>query len=121
MVILGVYFAGLTAFGVLLLMRGHLYDNRFFLKLALWSIPLPFIANELGWITAEVGRQPWAVYRVLKTSDAASVSVSAGEILFSIIMFSGIYVLLFALWIFLLRRQIDKGFEGAGDEGRGGA
>jgi cytochrome d ubiquinol oxidase subunit I len=117
MVILGLYFIGVTAFGVLLLLRGRVYDNRLFLKAALWSIPLPFIANELGWITAEVGRQPWVVYRVLKTSDAASVSVSSGEILFSIIMFGAIYVLLFALWVFLLRRQIAHGFEDREEDG----
>ncbi|KPJ49243.1 MAG: cytochrome D ubiquinol oxidase subunit I, partial [candidate division Zixibacteria bacterium DG_27] len=114
MVVLGVYFILLTAVGILLLWRQKLYHNRIFLKLALWSIPLPFIANELGWISAEVGRQPWVVYRLLKTKDAVSVSVPAGQILFSIIMFVLIYTLLFAAWIYLLRRELQRGPEDGG-------
>ena len=73
------------------------------------SIPLPFIANELGWIAAEVGRQPWIVYRVFKTSDSISTTVPGGQVLASMIMFVIIYILLFALWIFLLRREIRQG------------
>ena len=60
-------------------------------------IPLPLIACELGWIVAEVGRQPWVVYRVLKTQDAYSANVTGGEVLLSIIMFSAVYVALGAL------------------------
>lgn len=111
MVALGIYFIVLTKFGVFLLWKKQLYQNRLFLKLALWSIPLPFIANELGWISAEVGRQPWIIYHVLKTSDAVSVSVSAGQVLFSLIIFTLIYLLLLLTWIFLLKREIKKGPE----------
>lgn len=109
MVALGTYFVVLTAYGMFLLRKKKLFENRLFLKLALWSIPLPFIVNELGWISAEVGRQPWIVYHLLKTRDAISVTVPAGQILFSIIMFVLIYSLLFAAWLFLLRREINKG------------
>jgi cytochrome d ubiquinol oxidase subunit I len=112
MVALGIYFIALTTFGMVLLWRRKLFENRLFLKLALWSIPLPFVVNELGWISAEVGRQPWIVYHLLKTKDAVSISVPAGQILFSIIMFVLIYSLLFAAWLFLLRREINKGPEG---------
>jgi len=77
--------------------------------LAVVSLPLPIIANELGWIAAEVGRQPWIVYRLFRTSNAISKSVPAGQVLASIIMFTVIYSLLFALWIFLLRREVKKG------------
>ncbi|MFQ6617312.1 MAG: cytochrome ubiquinol oxidase subunit I, partial [Fidelibacterota bacterium] len=111
MVALGIYFIVLTKFGVFLLWKKQLYQNRLFLKLALWSISLPFIANELGWISAEVGRQPWIIYHVLKTSDAVSVSVSAGQVLFSLIIFTLIYLLLLLTWIFLLKREIKKGPE----------
>jgi len=109
MVVLGFYFIGLTGLGVLLLITKKLWSLRPFLWLVFISVPLPFIANDLGWISSEVGRQPWAVYHVIKTSDAASLTVPAGEVLFSIILFSAIYILLFFSWIFLLRRHVSKG------------
>ncbi len=108
MVALGMYFIGISALGILLLFIKKLFDSRLFLKLALITIPLPIIANELGWIAAEVGRQPWAIYRVLKTSESVSISVSPTEILFSIIMFSLIYLLLFIAWIFLIKQHMNK-------------
>lgn len=113
MFFLGMYFIGLTGLGLLLLWRDKLYDNKLFMKVAFWSLPMPIIANELGWIAAEMGRQPWIVYRVpgMRTSEAVSVTVSAGEILFSIIMFGVIYALLGFLWIYLLRRAVVKGPE----------
>jgi cytochrome d ubiquinol oxidase subunit I len=111
MVYLGTFFIVLTLYGAFLLKKGKLYDNKLFLKLAMWSIPLPFIANELGWITAEVGRQPWIVYRIMKTRDAISVTVPAEQILATIILFAAIYALLFVLWIYLLRREIAHGPE----------
>ena len=80
-----------------------------FLRLTLLSIPLPFLANELGWIAAEVGRQPWIVQGLLRTDEAISTVVSAGEILFSVLLFSAIYALFFGIWIFLLRHQLRKG------------
>lgn len=72
-------------------------------------IPLPHIAHETGWIAAEVGRQPWIIYRLMKTSDAASVVVSAGEITFSLIMFSLIYLLLGVMFIKLAITIVRKG------------
>jgi cytochrome d ubiquinol oxidase subunit I len=111
MVALGVYFILLTAYGVFFLWKKKLWEQSLFLKLALWSIPLPFIANELGWITTEVGRQPWIVYHLLKTQDAVSPTVVAGNILFTILMFLVIYSLLFIAWLFLLRHEIRKGPE----------
>ena len=119
MFLLGMYFIGLTAFGMFLLWRKKLYQNKFFLWLALLSTPLPIIANELGWMAAEVGRQPWVVYNIFRTSDAISTTVPAGQILFSIIMFSIIYMLLFAVWLFLITRQIRLGPEPVVEEGPG--
>ncbi|RYD03934.1 hypothetical protein N752_17785 [Desulforamulus aquiferis] len=109
MVALGLYFIALTCWGFWLLIRNKLYDNPLFLKLAFFSIPLPFITNELGWIAAEVGRQPWVVYNLLRTADGVSITVPAYQILFSIIMFALIYVVLFSVWIFLLRKKINLG------------
>ena len=111
MVGLGFFFIVLTAFGVLLLVRHKLFETRWYLKLLLWSIPLPLLACELGWIVAEVGRQPWVVYRVLKTSEAFSTNVIAAEVLFSIIMFGLIYLALGALYIFILVRKVKHGPE----------
>jgi cytochrome d ubiquinol oxidase subunit I len=114
MFMMGVAFAGLTALGVFLLWRKKLFDSRWFLKLVMLALPLPIIANELGWMAAEVGRQPWIVYRLFKTSEAISTAVPAWQVLFSIVMFSLIYLLLFSVWIFLLRRAVRKGPDEAG-------
>ncbi len=109
----GLWFAFLavTAFGMFLMWRGRLADSRLFQWLALLSLPLPVVANELGWVVAEVGRQPWIVYGILRTEDAVSKVVPAGQILFSILMFSSIYALLFVVWVFLLRRRLHEGPE----------
>ncbi len=119
MFFMGMYFIALTGLGILLLWRNKLYGNKLYMKLAFLSLPLPIIANELGWIAAEVGRQPWIVYRVpgMRTAEAVSITVSAGEILFSIVLFGVIYTLLGFLWIYLLRRAIAKGPEAAAAEG----
>lgn len=111
MVLLGLFFIAFTALGLLLLRWRRLFENRLFLKVALWSIPLPFLTTQVGWMAAEIGRQPWAVYGVLRTSDAASnaATVPAGHILASIIMFSLIYLLLFYTWVRLLRKSIGHG------------
>ena len=109
MVGLGMLFIGLTGLGVLELWRGKLYRSRWYLTLLLLATPLPLVACELGWIVAEVGRQPWVVYRVLKTADAFSTNVSGGEILFSIIGFGLIYLALGALYLFILVRKVRLG------------
>jgi cytochrome d ubiquinol oxidase subunit I len=110
MVILGTYFIAVCGLG--LLWRQSLVEKRWFLKLLAFSIPLPLAACQFGWVAAEVGRQPWIVYGLLKTRDAASIAVSAGEILFSLILFSLIYLALGALWLFLLARKVKAGIEG---------
>jgi len=111
MVGLGMYFIGVMFLGLFLLYRKKIWEQRLYLKLLLFSIPLPLIAIQLGWISAEVGRQPWVVYRVLRTSDAISLTVKAGEILFSIILFGLIYLFLAALYIFLMVKEIKHGPE----------
>ncbi len=109
MVVLGTFFIGLTAFGIFLLYRGVIWETRWFLKVLIASIPLPLIACQLGWIVAEVGRQPWVVYRLLRTSDAFSPTVSAGEVLFSIVLFGVIYLFLGALYLFVFIREVKEG------------
>jgi cytochrome d ubiquinol oxidase subunit I len=109
MVGLGFFFILLTLWGGYLYYKKKLVENRLFLKAAFFAIPLPIIANELGWTAAEVGRQPWIVYRLLRTSEAASPSVGSGQILFSIFMFAAIYLLLFFSWILAIEKIINAG------------
>lgn len=111
MVGLGFYFALIMLIGVYLYWKDKIADAKKYLGLLLLSIPLPVIANEMGWIAAEVGRQPWIVYRELKTADGISTVVSAGEILFSLILFSGLYTVLFVLFVFLVSKKMKKGPE----------
>jgi len=114
MVGLGMFFIALSGLGLLLLWRNRLFDNRLLLQAFLLSIPLPIISNELGWIAAEVGRQPWIVYGLMKTKDAISTVVPASQILTSLILFCVVYSLLFILWIYLLRRKLHHGPETTG-------
>ncbi len=103
MVLLGVWFVLVSWWG--LLMGKRRFENRTYLKVLLYSIFLPWISSQLGWMAAEFGRQPWAVYGLLKTKDAVSVVVPAWQILFSIIALSTIYIFIIALLIYLVRRE----------------
>lgn len=111
MVGLGIYFIVLTLYGLWCHMRRKLFSKKWLLRVFVVSVIGPFIANELGWVAAEVGRQPWIVYNQLRTSDAVSGSLRSSQVLGSIIMFGVIYALLFALWIYLLNDKIQKGPE----------
>ena len=108
MVLLGLFFIALTGWGSLF-ERGRAGPRRWFLHLLPWSIPLPLIALQLGWIVAEVGRQPWVVYRLLKTGEAFSENVSRGELIGSILMFSVVYLLLGILFVQHLVKLIRQG------------
>lgn len=110
MVLLGTFLVLVMGISVIQLVRQKLWVSRKLLAVLTWSIPLPLVACQLGWITAEVGRQPWIVYKLLRTRDAASVTVTAGEVWFSIILFTLIYSLLLALYLFLLVRKTKHAF-----------
>ena len=116
MVMLGGWFILLTGLALLLRWRGRLYTSRPVLWAFVLSMPLPVVACELGWMAAEVGRQPWIVTGLLKTKDAASSTVGAGEILASIVGFGLIYLALGALWLFLLKKKLDVGPDGVAEE-----
>ncbi|MEA1950431.1 MAG: cytochrome ubiquinol oxidase subunit I [Planctomycetota bacterium] len=113
MVGLGTLFILLNLYGIWLLARGRLEKSPRYLRLLPWAIPLPLAACQLGWLVAEVGRQPWVVYRLLKTADAYSTNVSGAEILFSTIAFSLIYAVLGALYLFLLLKMVKQGPDNA--------
>jgi len=109
MVILGTLFIALMAWGSLQLWRGQLEIGRRYLKLLVVAIPLPIVAIQFGWVAAEVGRQPWIVYHLLRTDQAHSAVVSAGEILFSIGLFGTIYFILGALWLYVMIHEAKHG------------
>lgn len=109
MVGLGLVFIVLTLLASYFRWRGTLFDKCWLLWVFVLAVPLPYIANQLGWMTAEVGRQPWVVYGLLRTSDALSKAVVASQVLGSIIMFIVIYALLFAVWVFVLDSKIKHG------------
>jgi len=109
MVIVGNLMALVALAGLVLLLARKLETARWWQRVAIAAVPLPMIAIQLGWTTAEVGRQPWIVYGLLRTKDAVSKVVAAPAILFSIILFSAIYLCLGGLWLFLLGREIAHG------------
>lgn len=111
MVAIGFLLIAITLIGLFLLWKNKLFETKWYLWILVFSVLLPQIANQVGWYTAEVGRQPWIVYGLLRTSDALSKAVQAEQILFSLILFTLIYTLLFALFIFLLNNKIQHGPE----------
>lgn len=144
MVALGGYMLLLTALAAILHWRGVLFEQRWLMWVFVVSIAAPYVANQLGWVTAEVGRQPWIVhprtleapgggfaldadgflaYRLeegLMTKNAVSQSISGEQVLTSIIMFSLIYILLFWLWVFVLNKKIHAGPQPLPDRRSGG-
>ncbi len=113
MVAIGMALILISLLGVFYWWRGTLFQKRWLLWIFVISVIGPELANELGWFSAEVGRQPWIVYGIMKTSQAVSPHLAAGEVLASIIMFGIMYVLLGALFIFLMNRKIQQGPEEA--------
>jgi cytochrome d ubiquinol oxidase subunit I len=109
MVGLGTIFIGIMVVAVFLLWRGKLFDARWMLWVLLLSLPFPYIANTAGWMTAELGRQPWLVYGLMLTADGYSKTVSAGNGLFTLLGFMGMYTVLGILFLFLVRREIEHG------------
>jgi cytochrome bd ubiquinol oxidase subunit I len=109
----GFYFIVLFAYSFWLASKRRLDAQRWYLKLALWSLPLPWLAIEVGWIVAEYGRQPWAISDVLPTALGVS-SVSAGQVLFSIIGFVVFYTALAVVDAVLMFRYARKGPDGLG-------
>ncbi len=117
MIILGSLYALISLAGVILLLKNRLFHASWYQRLLLYSIPLPLIANETGWVAAEVGRQPWVVYHLMKTSEGASPVVPAWQILLTIILFTVIYLLLFTVFMKLLIKLLDQGPETQQGEG----
>ena len=109
MVGLGTLLILLAALAVWSLWRGHLYQSRALLWAIMLALPFPYIATTAGWMTAELGRQPWLIYGVMRTAEGASPRVSASNGLFTLIGFMGMYFLLGVLFLFLVSREIGHG------------
>ncbi|MCL5676520.1 MAG: cytochrome ubiquinol oxidase subunit I [Firmicutes bacterium] len=109
MILLGLYFVGLAAFSLYLLWRRKLESTRWVLKALLYSIPLPILASQVGWMAAEVGRQPWIVYGQLRTVDAVSAVVPASHVATTLAVFVALYGLLFVGWLRIALGIIRKG------------
>lgn len=109
MVGLGTIFIAIFALAAWKLFRGTLFHSKFLLWTIMLALPFPFIANTAGWITAEVGRQPWIIFGLMRTRDGVSPLVSAGNAWFTLLGFLGLYTILGILFLFLVYREIEHG------------
>ncbi|WP_309387419.1 cytochrome ubiquinol oxidase subunit I [Cerasicoccus frondis] len=114
MIAMGMGLIGVSVLGCLLWKTGHLWKTdikwvQWFLWILVFSVFMPQIANQAGWFTAEMGRQPWIVYNILQTSDGLSKAVVARQVLSSLIMFAFVYTLLFLVFIYTLTKKIQHG------------
>jgi cytochrome bd ubiquinol oxidase subunit I len=109
MVGLGTMFIAIMVLSAFLLWRGKLFQSQWMLWILMLSFPFPYIANTAGWMTAEMGRQPWLVHGLMRTEEGYSKLVSAGNGWFTFLGFAGMYTLLGILFLFLVRREIEHG------------
>jgi cytochrome d ubiquinol oxidase subunit I len=109
MIMIGFTLIGISVLGVFQWWRGKLFDQRWMLWIMVFSVLGPQLANQFGWFAAEMGRQPWVVYGLLRTSEGLSAVVKANAVLTSLIMFTLIYLLLFAVFVYLLNDKIKHG------------
>jgi cytochrome bd ubiquinol oxidase subunit I len=106
---LGTMFIGLMSLAVVQQVRGRLERSRRLLWILMLAFPFPFIANTAGWMTAELGRQPWLIHGLFRTDAGFSHTVSAGDVLFTLIGLTGLYFVLGLLYLFLVGREIVRG------------
>ncbi|HWE51007.1 MAG TPA: cytochrome ubiquinol oxidase subunit I [Bryobacteraceae bacterium] len=106
---LGTAFLALMAASAFLLWRNKLFTTRWILWALMLSFPFPYIANTAGWFTAEMGRQPWLVYGLLRTNDGYSKAILEGNTMFTLLGFLGLYTLLSVLFVLLMYRELDQG------------
>jgi cytochrome d ubiquinol oxidase subunit I len=117
MVGLGTIFIAIMLVAAFLAWRGTLFSSRWMLWILMLSLPFPYIANTAGWMTAELGRQPWLVYGLMHTSEGYSKTVSAGNGMFTLLGFLGMYTVLGIFFLFLVRREIEHGPEAESGSG----
>lgn len=108
---LGTIFIAIMVLATFLLWKNKLYQTKWLLWILMFMIPFPYIANTAGWYTAELGRQPWLVYNLMRMVDGVSPTVSSGNALFTLLGFIGLYILLGLLFLMLVLKIIRKGPE----------
>jgi cytochrome d ubiquinol oxidase subunit I len=109
MVGLGTLFIGVMALATLWLWRGWLATSRWLLWIIALSFPFPFIANTAGWLSAELGRQPWLIHGIMRTAEGGSPTVHGGSTLFTTLGFAGLYLVLGVLFLMLVAREVAHG------------
>lgn len=109
MIAIGMALIALTVYATWLWWKGKLFDKRWLMLVFAWAVLLPQIGNQVGWFTAEMGRQPWVVYGLLRTSDALSKNVQSQQVIFSLVLFTLVYSTLFVLFLYLLNKKIKHG------------
>jgi cytochrome d ubiquinol oxidase subunit I len=109
MVAIGTYLIAAAMIALFISRKSDLENHKFFLTMLVFTIPLPYLANQLGWVVAEMGRQPWIVYGVLKTADAVSKSVSTSQVAMSLAGFTALYGILGVIDFYLLAKYARKG------------
>ena len=109
MVGLGTLFIAVMASAAVWLWRGKLFEAKPLLWALMLFLPLPYVANTAGWMTTELGRQPWLIYGLMRTADGTSPHVSSGSATFTLLGFMGMYSLLFMLGLFMIWRELDHG------------
>jgi cytochrome d ubiquinol oxidase subunit I len=109
MIAIGMALIGLSLFACFMWWRGKLFETKWLLWIFSFAVILPQIANQVGWFAAEMGRQPWVVYGLLRTDKAFSQEVTSSHILFSLILFLVVYTILFVLFIYMVNKKIKHG------------
>jgi cytochrome d ubiquinol oxidase subunit I len=108
MIAVGVFLLSVAMLGLWMRWRRRLYDSRFLMRLCVCAVPLGFVATIAGWMTAEIGRQPWTVYGILRTADSVS-PVPASVVATTLVLFVVVYGFLFAAFLFFVNRLLRKG------------
>lgn len=119
MVGLGTLFIAVMASAAVWLWRGKLFETKPLLWALMLFLPLPYVANTAGWMTTELGRQPWLIYGLMRTADGTSPHVSSGSATFTLLGFMGMYSLLFMLGLFMIWRELDHGPGAKGEASSG--
>ena len=109
MIACGFFMIGLCLFACFLWWRKKLFSYKWLMYIFCFSVLIPQLANQVGWYSAEVGRQPWVVYGLLKTSAGLTRSLKEGQVLFSLILFAIVYFMLFVLFLYMMNKKIKHG------------
>jgi cytochrome bd ubiquinol oxidase subunit I len=100
---------GLTVWAWILAARRRLFDTPLYLRAANWAIPVGYIAVTAGWVTTEVGRQPWVVYGHLRTAEAVTPSLTGGAVMLSLLAYIAVYIVIFGFGLYYLIRLVQRG------------